>query len=241
MVNSPPDGYTLLLFGSTNAINATLYETLPFNFLRDIVPVAGLAAMPMVLEVNPSVPVKTVGELIAYAKSDPDKINVASFGSGTISHLAIELFKSMTGVSLVHVPYRGGAPLVTDLLAGQVQAGFDALPSSLPHIKRGALRALALTSRSSALPDVPAIGDIVAGYEVSPWVGMGVPRGTPPEIIETLNREVNAALANPPIKARLADVGAMPVVVTPAQVGALVAAETEKWAKVVKLAGVRAD
>src|SRR5262249_40979144 len=221
--------------------NATLYETLPFNFLRDIVPVAGLVAMPMVLEVNPSVPVKTVAEFIAYAKSDPDKINVASFGSGTISHLAIELFKSMTGVGLVHVPYRGGAPLVTDLLAGQVQAGFDALPSSLPHIKRGALRALALTSRSIALPEVPAIGETVAGYEVSPWVGIGVPRGTPPEVIDALNREGNAGVANPRVKGQFAEVGARPMIFTPAQVVATVAAETEKWAKVVKLAGVRAD
>ena len=204
VVNAPPDGSTLLFFGSTNAINATLYESLPFNFLRDIAPVAGLVALPMVLEVNPSVPVKTTAEFIAYAKANPGKITVASFGAGTISHLAIELFKSTTGTDMVHVPYRGGAPLVTDLISGQVNAAFDALPSSLPHIRRGALRALALTFRSDVLPDVPTIGDTVPGYEVSTWLGLGVPGATPGAIIDTLNREVNAGLANPAIKAKLA-------------------------------------
>jgi tripartite-type tricarboxylate transporter receptor subunit TctC len=241
VVNSPPDGYTLLLFGSTQAINATLYEKLPFNFLRDIAPVTGLVTMPMVLEVNPQVPVKTVAEFIAYAKANPGKVTVASFGAGTISHLAIELFKSMTGVELVHVPYRGGAPLVTDLLSGQVQSAFDALPSSLPHIKRGALRPLALTFRSGVLPDVPAISDSVSGYEVGTWIGLGVPAGTPSAIIETLNRTVNAGLAHPPIKTKLADVGATPITFTPDELRAYVAAETEKWAKVIKASGVKAE
>jgi tripartite-type tricarboxylate transporter receptor subunit TctC len=241
VVNAPPDGYTLLLFGSTQAINAQLYENLPFNFLRDITPVNGLVTMPMVLEVNPKVPVKTVAEFIAYAKANPGKVTVASFGAGTISHLAIELFKSTTGVEIVHVPYRGGAPLVTDLVSGQVQAAFDALPSSLPHVRSGALRPLALTFRSQVLPDVPAISDTVAGYEVSTWVGVGVPAGTPAAVIDLLNREVDAGLAHPPIKARLAEVGATPVVFTPAAFRAYVEAETEKWAKVIKASGVKAQ
>jgi len=241
VVNAPADGYTLLFFGSTNAINATLYEQLPFNFLRDIAPVAGLVTLPMVLEVNPAVPVKTTAELIAHAKANPGRLTLASFGAGTISHLAIELFKSTTGVDMVHVPYRGGAPLVTDLVGGQVNAAFDALPSSLPHIRSGALRALALTTRSDVLPDVPTVGDTVPGYEVSTWLGMGTPSGTPAAIIDTLNREVNAGLANPAIKAKLAEVGATPVVFTPAEFRAYVAAETEKWAKVIKAAGVKPE
>jgi tripartite-type tricarboxylate transporter receptor subunit TctC len=243
VVNSPPDGYTLLLVLTTNAINATVYETLPFNFLRDIAPVSGLAVLPLVMEVNPSVPATTVAEFIAYAKTNPGRINMASFGTGTISHLAIELFKVMTGVSLVHVPYRGGAPMVTDLLGGQTQAAVDALPNSLPHIQSGALRALALTTtrRSAALPDVPTVGETVPGYEVSTWSGVGVPTGTPSEIIEKLNREINAGLADPSIKARFAEVGATPLFFTPAEFGALVAAETERWAKVVKFSGVKPE
>jgi len=240
-VNSSSDGYTLLLFGSTNAINATLFQSLPFNFLRDITPVAGLVALPLVLEVNPSVPVRSVAEFIAYAKANPSKINVASFGSGTISHLALELFKSMTGVDVVHVPYRGGAAVAADLVGGQVQAAFDALPSSLPYIRSGMLRALALTARSNALPDVPTIGEIVAGYEVNTWLGLGVPKGPPPEIIAVLNREVNAGLADPAIKAQFTEVGATPFVFTAAAFTAYVAAETEKWAKVIKLTGVPAE
>jgi tripartite-type tricarboxylate transporter receptor subunit TctC len=241
VVNAAPDGTTLLFFGTTSAINATLYESLPFNFLRDIAPVAGLVALPMVLEVNPSVPVKTTAELIAYVKANPGKLSIASFGAATISHLAIELFKTTAGVDMVHVPYRGGAPLVTDLIGGQVNAAMDALPSSLPHIKSGALRALALTFRSDVLPDVPTVGDTLPGYEVSTWLGMGAPTATPPAIIETLNREVNAALADPTIKAKLAEVGATPVVFTSAAFHAFVAAETEKWATVIKAAGVKPE
>jgi len=243
VVTSPPDGYTLLLALATNAINATLYETLPFNFLRDIAPVSGLADLPLVMEVNPSLPVNTVAELVAYAKANPGRINFASFGTGTISHLAIELLKVMAGIDVVHVPYRGGAPLITDLIAGQVQAGIDALPNSLPHIQRGAVRALALTpaKRSDALPDVPTVGETIPGYEVTTWSGVGVPRGTPAEIIERLHREINAGLRDPAIRARFAEVGATPLFYTPAEFGALMAAETEKWAKVVKFSGAKAD
>src|SRR5882672_9967705 len=218
VVNSPPDGYTLLFVATTNAINATSYESLPFNFLRDIAPVAALAELPFVLEVNPSLPAKSVAEFIAYAKANPGKINMASFGAGTISHLAGELFKVMTGVDTLHVPYRGGAPMVTDLIGGRVQAGIDALPNSLPHIQSGALRALAMTGpvRSDALPDVPTVGESVPGYEVSGWTGVGVPSGTPAEIIATLNREINAGLSYPRIKARLAELGGRPIVLSAA-------------------------
>jgi tripartite-type tricarboxylate transporter receptor subunit TctC len=200
-----------------------------------------LVALPLVLEVNPSVPVRSVAEFIVYAKANPGEINVASFGSGTISHLALELFKSMTGVDVVHVPYRGGAAVAADLVGGQVQAAFDALPSSLPYIRSGALRAVALTTRSNALPDVPSIGEIVAGYEVNSWLGLGAPKGTTSEIITTLNREVSAGLADPAVKAQLAEVGATPFVLTPAMFTAYVSAETEKWAKVIKLTGVTAE
>jgi tripartite-type tricarboxylate transporter receptor subunit TctC len=243
VVNAPPDGYTLLFAVASNAINASLYDTLPFNFLRDIAPVAGLVELPLVLEVNPSVPARTVAEFIAYAKANPGKINIASFGAGTISHMAIELIKVTTAVDMVHVPYRGGAPMVTDLLAGQVQAAIDALPNSLPHIRSGAVRALALlpTARSPALPDVPIIGETLPGFEVSTWSGVGVPRGTPPKIIERLNREINAGLANPDIKARLAEVGGTPLVLRAAEFGRLIAADTEKWAKVVKTSGARPE
>jgi tripartite-type tricarboxylate transporter receptor subunit TctC len=243
VVAAPPDGYTLLFAATTNAINATLYETLPFSFLRDIAPVSGLVEMPLVLVANPSIPPKTVAEFIAHAKANPGTINVASFGTGTISHLAIELFKTMTGVSVVHVPYRGGAPMVTDLLGGRVQAAVDALPNALPHIQRGALRALAVmpVKRADALPDVPTVGETVAGYDVSTWTGVGAPAGTPPEIIDKLNREINAALANASVKARLADIGATPIFYTPAEFGALVAAETRKWAQVIKSASVKAE
>jgi tripartite-type tricarboxylate transporter receptor subunit TctC len=243
VVNSPPDGYTLLFVATTNSINATSYESLPFNFLRDIAPVAALAELPFVMEVNPSLPATTVAEFIAYARANPGKINIASFGAGSISHLAGELFKVMTGVDMLHVPYRGGAPMVTDLIGGRVQAGIDALPNSLPHIQSGALRALAMTGpmRSDALPDVPTVGESVPGYEVSGWTGVGVPSGTPGEIIATLNREINAGLTNPRIRARLAELGGRPIVLSAHDFGKIWVADTEKWAKVVKFAGVKAE
>jgi tripartite-type tricarboxylate transporter receptor subunit TctC len=243
VVNSPPDGYTLLLVGSSAAINATFYETLPFNLLRDIAPVAGLSRTPMVLEANPSVPAKTVVELIAYAKANLGKITMASYGTGSTSHVAGELFKMMTGVNMAHVPYRGGAPMVTDLLGGQVQVAIDVMSSSLPHIRSGALRALAVTTttRLEALPDVPTVAETAPGYEVLAWTGIGVPRGTPPAVIEKLNREINAGLANPDIKARLADLTTMPMVFTPAEFGAYLAAETEKWGKVIRAANIKAE
>ena len=238
VVSSPPDGYTLLFVATTNAINATFHKTLPFDFLRDIAPVAALVDLPFVLEVGPSVPAKTVAELIALAKASPGKINLASFGTGTISHLAGELFKSMAGVDMVHVPYPGGAPMVTDIIGGRVQAGIDALPNSLPHIQSGALRALAVTGpkRSDKIPDVPTVGETVPGYEVSGWTGIGVPAGTPAEIVATLNREINAALADPRIAARLADVGGRPIVLTPDEFGKIWLRDTDKWAKVLKTA-----
>jgi tripartite-type tricarboxylate transporter receptor subunit TctC len=243
VVNSPPDGYTLLFFGSSAAINATFYATLPFNLQRDIAPVAGLVDFPLALVAHPSVPAQTVVELIAYAQAHPGKISMGSFGTGTVSHVAGELFKMMTGVNLVHVPYRGSAPMVIDLLSGQVQVAFDVLTTSLPHIRSGALRALAMAgkTRFGSLPDVPTIGDAVPGYEASVWVGVGVPRGTPPEIIERLNREINAGLVNPTIKARLADVATTPKIFTPAEFGDHVAAEIEKWGRVIKFAGIRAE
>ncbi len=243
VVNAPPDGYTLLFATTTSAINATFYESLPFNFLRDIAPVAALADLPFVMEVNPSVPAKTIAEFIAYAKASPGKVNMASFGVGTISHLALELFQQMTGVTLQHVPYRGGAPMVTDLISGQVQAGIDAMPNSLPHIQRGTLRALAVTgaTRSDVLPDVPTVGETVPGYDVSGWTGVGVPSGTPAEIVATLNREINAALNDPRIKARLAELGGRPIVLSAQEFGKLWVADTGKWARVIRSAGLRAD
>ncbi len=243
VVNAPPDGYTMLLAVATNAINATLYKSLPFNFLRDIAPVAGFAEFPLVLEAASAVPAKDLAEFVAYARANPGKINIASFGAGTISHLAIEMFKTAAGVAMVHVPYKGGAPMVTDMLGGTIQAGIDALPNSLPHIQRGSLRALAVTNgaRSPMLPDVPTVGEMFPGYEVTTWSGVGVPRGTPAEIIERLNREINAGLANPALKARLAEVGATPIITTPAEFGAQVAADTERWAKVIKASGLRPE
>ena len=243
VVNSPPDGYTLLFFGSSAAINATFYATLPFNLQRDIAPVAGLVDFPLALVAHPSVPAQTVVELIAYAKAHPGKISMGSFGTGTVSHVAGELFKMMTGVNLVHVPYRGSAPMLIDLLSGQVQVAFDVLTTSLPHIRSGALRALAMAgkTRFDPVPDVPTIGDTVPGYEASVWVGVGAPRGTPPEIIERLNREINAGLVNPTIKARLAEVATTPKIFTPVEFGTHVAAEIEKWGRVIKFAGLRAE
>ena len=243
VIGSPPDGYTLLFATTTNAINATFHATLPFNFLRDMAPVAGLVELPFVMEVGPSLPVKTVAEFIAHAKANPGKINVASFGTGTISHLAWELFKSTAGVDVVHVPYHGGAPMVTDLIGGRVQAGIDALPNSLPHIQSGALRALAVTgpTRSAAIPDVPTVGETVPGYEVSGWTGIGVPAGTPKEIVATLNREINAGLSDPRIAARLADVGGRPILMTPDQFGKVWLRDTDKWGKVVKSAAAKRE
>jgi tripartite-type tricarboxylate transporter receptor subunit TctC len=241
VVSAPPDGYTLLFAVASNAMNVSLFKSLPFDFVKDIAPVAGLAELPLVLEVNPSLPVRNVAELVAHAKANPGRINIASFGANTISHLAIELLKSTTGIDLVHVPYRGGAPLMTDLLAGQVQVAVDALPNSLPFIQRGAARALAImpTTRTPVLPDVPTVAETIPGFEVSTWSGVGVPRGTPPEIIERLNREVNAALADAGIKARLADMGASPLPLTPAGLAARIASDVEKWAKVVAAAGIK--
>ncbi len=240
VVHSPPDGYTLLLVNPANAINATLYPKLSFNFLRDIVPVGGVMRVPNVMEVNPDVPAKTVAEFIAYAKANPGKVNWATSGNGTSVHLSGELFKLMTGVQMANIPYKGSAPALTDLIAGTVQVIFDNMPPSLPHIRSGKLRALAVTTamRSDALPDVPTVAETVPGYEASAFYGMGVPKGTPPEIIDKLNNEINAALADPNVKARLADLGGMLIPGSPADFGKLVAAETEKWAKVIKDGGV---
>ena len=240
VVHSPPDGYTLLLVNPANAINATLYPKLSFNFLRDIVPVGGVMRVPNVMEVNPDVPAKTVAEFIAYAKANPGKVNWAPSGNGTSVHLSGELFKLMTGVQMANIPYKGSAPALTDLIAGTVQVIFDNMPPSLPHIRSGKLRALAVTTamRSDALPDVPTVAETVPGYEASAFYGMGVPKGTPPEIIDKLNNEINAALADPNVKARLADLGGMLIPGSPADFGKLVAAETEKWAKVIKDGGV---
>ena len=243
VVNSPPDGYTLLLVNPAHGINATLYKKLTFNFIRDIVPVAGLMRVPNVMEVNPSLPVKTVAEFIAYAKANPGKINWASSGIGTSVHLSGELFKSMTGVELTHVPYRGSAPALTDMLGGQVQVMFDNMPSSLPHIQAGKLRALGVTTakRSPALPDVPTVAETVPGYEASAWFGIGVPKGTPVEIIEKINKIVNEGLADPKMKARLAELGGTPMPGTPADFGAIIASETEKWKKVVEASGASVE
>jgi tripartite-type tricarboxylate transporter receptor subunit TctC len=240
VVNAPPDGYTLMLVNPANAINATLYPKLSFNFLRDIAPVAGIMRVPNVMEVNPSVPAKTVAEFIAYAKANPGKINWASSGNGTSVHLSGELFKIMAGVQLTHVPYRGSAPALTDMISGTVDVMFDNMPPSLPHIRAGKLRALAVTTnvRSDALPDVPTVAETVPGYEASAFYGVGVPKGTPPEIIDKLNKEINAALGDPKIKARLAELGGMLIPGSPADFGKLVADETDKWAKVIKTGGV---
>jgi len=240
VVRAAPDGYTLLLVNPANAINATLYQKLSFNFLNDIAPVAGFIRVPNVMEVNPQVPAKTVAEFIAYAKANPGKINWASSGTGTSVHLSGELFKIMTGVDMQHVPYRGSAPALTDMLSGTAHVMFDNMPSSLPHIQAGKLRALGVTTakRSDALPDVPTVADTVPGYEASAFFGMGVPKGTPAEIVALLNKEVNAALADPKLKAKLVELGGMEIPGTPADFGKLVAGETEKWAKVIKTGGV---
>jgi tripartite-type tricarboxylate transporter receptor subunit TctC len=241
VVNSAPDGYTLLLVNPAHGINATLYPKLTFNVIRDIAPVAGLMRVPNVMEVNPQVPANTVAEFIAYAKANPGKINWASSGHGTSVHLSGELFQAMTGIKLNHVPYRGSAPALTDMISGQVQVMFDNMPPSLPHIKAGKLRALGVTTamRSDALPDVPTVAETVPGYEASAWFGMGVPKGTPRAVIDKLNKEVNAALADPKIKARLVELGGIPIEgSTPDDFGKVIAHETDKWAKVIKSANV---
>jgi tripartite-type tricarboxylate transporter receptor subunit TctC len=243
VVRAPPDGHTLLLVNAGNAINATLYDKLNFNFIRDIAPVAGIFRVPQVMEVNPSVPVKTVSEFIAYAKANPGKVNMASAGIGSAHHVAGELFKFMTGVDMVHVPYRGTTPALTDLLAGQAQVMFDVTPSSTPHIRAGKLRALAVTTatRADVLPEIPIMGDFVPGYEASAWLGFGAPKDTPAAIIGKLNREVNAGLADPAIKTRIADLGGTVLAISPSEFGKLITDETEKWAKVVKFANIKPE
>jgi tripartite-type tricarboxylate transporter receptor subunit TctC len=243
VVNAAPDGYTLLLVNPANAINATLYAKLPFDFIRDIAPVAGIIRVTNVMEVNPAVPAKSVAEFIAYAKANPGKVNMASSGNGTSVHVSGELFKMMAKVDMLHVPYRGAAPALTDLMGGQVQVLFDNMPSSIEYIRAGKLRALAVTTatRSDALPGVPTVAETVPGYEASAWFGLGAPKGTPPEIVGKLNAAVNAGLADPKLKARLADLGGATLVGTPAEFGKLIADETEKWAKVVKFSGARPD
>jgi tripartite-type tricarboxylate transporter receptor subunit TctC len=240
-INSAPDGYTILVCSVANAISATLYEKLDYNFL-DVAPVAAISRAPNVMVVHPSVPAKTVPEFIAYAKANPGKINMASSGIGTSIHMSGELFKMMTGVNMQHVPYRGSAPMLVDLLAGQVQVAFDNLQPSIPHIKADKLRALAVTTstRSQVLPDLPPIADYVPGYEASTWNGVCAPKGTPAEIVNRLNREINAGLADPKLKAQLAEMGAWTLVGSPADCGKLIAEEVEKWGKVVRAANLKA-
>ena len=241
VVNAPADGYTLLMTGSPNAINTTLYDKLNFIFHRDIAPVAGIIRTPLVMVVNPSVPVRTVPEFIAYTKANPSKLNMGSGGIGTPPHVAGELFKMMTGVNMLHVPYRGGAPAVADLLGGQVQIMFAVMAETIQYIRAGKLRALAVTTdvRSDELPGIPTVGDFVPGYETSYWFGVGVPNNTPAEIIGKLNKEINTALADAKIKARLADLGGTVLVLSPTDLGKLVSEETEKWAKVIRAANIK--
>jgi tripartite-type tricarboxylate transporter receptor subunit TctC len=242
-VQADPDGYTLLLVTASNAINASLYEHLDFNFIRDIAPVAGVIRVPNVMEVNPAVPANTVPEFIAYAKANPGKINMASGGIGSTPHVAGELFKMMAGVNLVHVPYRGDAPALVDMVSGQMQVMFDLVSASIGFIKSGKLRALAVTSasRSEALPDLPTVGDFLPGYEATSFEGLGAPRNTPVEIIDRLNKEANAIAADPRFKARLADIGGEPLTGSADDFAKLIAEETDKWAKVIKFAGIKAE
>ena len=243
VVRAAPDGYTLLLVAPANAINATLYDKLTFNFLRDIEPVAGIIRFPNVVVVNPSLPIKTIPELIAYAKANPGKLNMASSGNGSTIHMSGELFKMLTGINMVHVPYRGGAPALTDLIAGQVHVMFDNVPTSAEHIKAGKLRGLAVTStaRSEVLPDLPTVADFLPGYEASAWYGLGVPKNTPGEVIEKINKAMNAILADPKSQARFAELGASLLPGSPADFGKLIAEETEKWGKVVEFSGAKPD
>jgi tripartite-type tricarboxylate transporter receptor subunit TctC len=243
VVRAPADGYTLLLVGGWNAINATLYDKLSFNFIHGIAPVAGIMRVPSVMVVNPSVPAKTIPEFIAYAKANPGKINMASPGTGTGPHIAGELFKMMAGVDMVHMPYRGAGPALTDLLGGQVQITFASMPSSVGYVRTGKLRALANTAatRSEALPDVPTVSEFVPGYEASGWFGIGAPKNTPTEIVDKLNNEINAALADPNMKARLADLGGTALALSPADFGKLITDDTEKWGKVIRDANIKAE
>ncbi len=243
VVNAPPDGYTLLLVNAGNAINATLYEKLKYNLIRDIAPVAGIIRVPLVMQVNPSVPVKTVPEFIAYAKANPGKLNMASAGNGTPQHVSGELFKMMAGVNMTHVPYRGSAPALTDLLGGQVQIVFDTTLASIEYIRAGRLRPLAVTTatRLEALPEIPTVSDFLPGYEASGWYGVGVPKNTPTEIVDKLNKEINVALANPKMKAQLADLGGMVLVLSPDEFGKLISDETEKWGKLIRAANIKPE
>jgi tripartite-type tricarboxylate transporter receptor subunit TctC len=242
-LRSPPDGYTMLLVNPANGINATLYKNLNFNFIRDVAPVAGLVRTPNVMEVTNSLPVKNVTEFIEYCKANPGKISMASSGSGTSVHLSGELFKSMTGCDMVHVPYKGAGPALIDLMGGQVHVIFDNLPSSIGHIKGGKLRAIGVTSeqRDPALPDVPAVGETVKGYEATAWFGIGMPKGTPRDVIEKINGAVNQMLAEPKMRERLAELGGKPISGTPEDFGKIIASETEKWAKVVVSSGAKAE
>ena len=242
-VQAAPDGYTLLLVTSSNAINATLYRNLNFDFMRDVVPIAGIMQAPSVLEVNPSLPIKSVPEFIAYAKANPGKVNMGTAGNGSPPHMFGELFKAMAGVDLAVVGYRGGGPALVDLLSGQVQVMFEGITSSIGYIKAGKLRALAVTSakRSAALPDIPTIGEFVPGYAATGWFGLGAPKGTPQPIIDMLSKAIGEALADPAMKARFADLGAEPMPMTPAEFGNLVADDTQKWAKVIRSANIKLD
>ena len=244
VVNAPPDGYTLGSVTSANAINATVNKrTLGFDYLKQLAPVAGMSQGPSVMVINPAVPAKNVAEFVAYAKANPGKLNMGTPGVGSTGHLAGELFKATAGVDLVHIPYRGAAPAMTDLIGGQVQVMFDSMVTVLPHVQGGRVRGLAVTSaaRSPLLPDLPAIAETVPGYEAIIWFGVGVPRGTPPEVIAVLNREINAALASPPMKAKLAELGTDPIIATPDEFWRFAASETEKWEKVIKQAGIKVD
>jgi tripartite-type tricarboxylate transporter receptor subunit TctC len=241
VVRSPPDGYTLFLINTANAVNTTLYTNLSFNFIRDIAPVAGIVSAPNVLEVHPSFAVNSVDELIAYAKANPGKINYGSAGIGSLTHMSMELFKMMTGTDLVHVPYRGGAPALTDLIGGQVQAIFDTLPTSVEHIKAGRVRPLAVSSvtRSEVIPEVLPLAQFVPGYEANGWYGIGAPKNTPTEVIERLNTEINAAITDVKLKARLAELGGVLLTGSPDDFGKIIVQDTEKWAKVVKFSGAK--
>jgi len=243
VVNAPPDGHTLVFIAASASVNVSLFKNLQFDLKRDIAPVAGLVDFPLVLLANPAFPAKTVAELIAYAKANPGKVSIGSFGTGTTSHVSGELFKQLAGIEMVHVPYRGGAALATDLMAGRVQVGIDVLTGELPHIQAGAIRALAVAARMrySALPDVPTIAETIPLYVANSWAGVGVPRGTPPAVIARLNYEINAGLANPTVRARLAEVAATPMPLAPDAFGTYLGSEIEKWAKVIEAANIKVD